>query len=103
MHLPHIDPLTVLAAVSAVATLLGGWLGHRIITPRDHERAAAIAIIARDAAALVVSMNPKADWATLLKSVVEQIATAAGTTNREAIERAAAQALTQLRKNPGVS
>lgn len=89
--------------ILGLAVALGGWLGHRFNTPRDHERAAAISTIARDAAALVVSYNPKGDWATLLKAVVDAIAASAGTTNRDAIERAAAAALTDLGKNPGVT
>lgn len=88
--------------VGLAATLLGGWIATRIIKPKDHERATALATIARDAAALVVSLFPNADWATLLKAVVDRISAAAGTTNRDAIENAAAGALTALGKNPNV-
>lgn len=97
MHFSLTDVIGVLAVA------VGGWLGHRITSPKAHERANVIALIARDAAALVVSLNPKGDWATLLKQVVDQIATSAGTENRDAIERAAASALTSLGKNPGVN
>lgn len=85
------------------ATVIGGWIGTRIIRPRDHDRAEALDRIARGAATLVVSLYPKADWATLLKAVVDQIADSAGTRNRNAIERAAASALTALGKNPGAT
>jgi Co/Zn/Cd efflux system component len=89
--------------VGLFATALGGWLLHRFSSPKDHERAALLAHIAGDAAALVVAMNPGASWSALLKAVVDQIAAAAGlpTANRDAIERAAAAALTGLGKNPG--
>lgn len=81
--------------IGLAATIAGTWLGTRIIRPRDHQRAAALDAIAQGAAALVVSLNPNAKWADLLKSVVQQIAAAAGvpTQNKDAIERAAAKAL----------
>jgi len=81
--------------VGLVATVLGGWLGTRIIRPRDHDRAHALDAIARGAAALMVSLNPNAKWAELLQLTVNSISTAAGvpTTNKDAIERAAAAAL----------
>jgi len=87
--------------IGILATGLGTWLGSRIIQPRDHDRAQALTEIAKGGAALVVSLFPKADWPTLLKAVVDQISASAGTTNRSAIERAAASALTALGKNPG--
>lgn len=89
--------------IALLATGVGGWIGSRIIRPRDHERAALLSRIATDAAALVVAMFPKASWPELLKAVVDQIAAAAGTKNRPAIERAAAAALTALGKNPGAT
>jgi len=90
--------------VGLAATLLGGWLGTRIIRPRDHERAAALDAIARGAAALVLSLNPGAKWADLFQLVVGQISQAAGvpTRNKDAIERAAAAALDGLGKRPGL-
>jgi hypothetical protein len=88
--------------IGLAATLLGGWIGTRIIKPRDHERASALDAIARGAAALVISLNPTAKWADLMAQVVAQISTAAGlpTRNKDAIERAAALALTDRGKLP---
>lgn len=89
--------------IGLAATLVGVWLGHRIIKPRDHERAAALERIASGAAALVVAMNPKAPWADLFNLVVGQVASAAGvpTQSKDAIERAAAAALVTMGKAPG--
>jgi hypothetical protein len=91
--------------IGLAATILGTWLGTRIIRPRDHERAQALDAIAKGAAALVVSIAPPgAKWPDLLKSVVDNISAAAGvpTRNRDAIERAAAAALNAMGKTPGV-
>lgn len=84
------------------ALLLGAWLSKRIVTPKDGERASLLAEIARGAAALVVSLYPKASWAELLEQTVNQIAAAAGvpTRNAAAIQRAAAEALARLGKLP---
>jgi hypothetical protein len=96
----HFDWLSI---VGLIATAVGGWIGHRFTAPKHQDRAALLERIAVAAAALVVSLNPNANWATLLEMVVNQIASAAGTptTNRDAIQRAAASALTHLGKNPG--
>lgn len=93
------------AMVGLAATLVGAWLAHRITTPKDHDRALLLERIALGAAALVVSLNPKADWATLLEETIKQIVTAAGlpTQNGDAIHRAAAAALTSLGRNEGVT
>jgi len=90
--------------IGLAATILGTWIGSRIIRPRDHDRAAALDAIAQGAAALVISLNPGAKWAELLKSVVQQIAAAPGvpTRNKDAIERAAARALIILNRSHGV-
>ena len=91
--------------LGVIATVIGTWLGSRIITPKNHERAAALDAIARGAAALVISLAPAgAKWAELLKSVVQIISSAAGrpTTNVNAIERAAAAALISMGRGPGV-
>jgi len=82
---------------------LGSWFAARLVRPKDHDRAEALSVIAHDGAALAVALNPKGGWATLLKQTVDQIADAAGTSSRVAIERAAAGALTALGKNPGVN
>lgn len=101
----HMDWLNIVNLVATVAIpILGGWLIKKLKTPTDLERAALLEKIAEAAAALVVAMNPKADWATLLQAVIQQIASAAGlpTNNQAAINRAAAAALTKLGKAPGV-
>lgn len=88
--------------ILAAAVAVGSWIGTRIIKPTDKDRAEHLDVIARAAAALVVGMNPTAPWATLLQNVVNQILTAAGlpTSNRAAIERAAANALASLGRLP---
>jgi hypothetical protein len=97
--MPHFD---ITSIVLAAATIVGTWLGTRIIRPRDHERAVILDTIARGAAAIVVSLNPGAKWADLLASVVNNIASSASvpTKSRDAIERAAASALAGLGKRP---
>lgn len=89
--------------ILAVATTLGAWLGHRIASPSDHARAEMLDRIALGAAALVASLYPNADWATLLKMVVERIGDSAGIVSHTAIENAAAHALTTLGKNPATA
>jgi hypothetical protein len=93
--LPFLSPLLLGLAVSA-----GHWLGSKIKNPTDAERAAILEKIADGAAALVVALNPKANWTDLLKAVVQAIEAAAGvpTSNSAAIERAAAAALSKLGK-----
>jgi hypothetical protein len=90
--------------VGLIATVAGLWLGTRIIKPRDHERAAALDAIAKGATALVISLNPTAKWAELIKQIVSTISSSAGlpTANKDAIERAAAAALVAAGKAPGV-
>jgi hypothetical protein len=89
-------------AIGLLAIAVGGWLGRRIITPTDAQRAAHLDKIASGAASLAVSMFPNQPWAILLENTVKQIAAAAGvpTANRDAIQRAAAAALTALGKAP---
>jgi hypothetical protein len=93
MNLPWINSL-----IGLIATGLGAWLWNRAITPKDHERAALLEKIATGAAALVVSLNPGKAWAALLELIVQQIASAPGvpTANQQAIQRAAADALTKI-------
>lgn len=90
--LPFLTPL-----VLTLATGVGGWIMHRFTSPKDHDRAALLESIAAGAAALVVSLNPTADWATLLEQVVAAIKSASSvpTNNADAIQRAAASALTK--------
>jgi hypothetical protein len=96
MHLNWLSIISLLASVAIPA--LGAWFIKKYKTPTDLDRAQLLAHIAEAAAALVVSLNPKADWATLLQQVVQQIASAAGlpTNNAAAINRAAALALTKV-------
>jgi|APFre7841882630_1041343.scaffolds.fasta_scaffold324599_1 hypothetical protein len=93
MNLSWLGPL-----IGVLATLVGSWYAHRIVTPKDHERAALLETIARGAAALVVSLNPGKPWAALLELVIQQIMSAPGvpTANQQAIQRAAAEALTRV-------
>jgi hypothetical protein len=90
-----------------IATGFGGWIARKIGLAHDTQaalhRAQILAVIAQDAAALVVSVNPTAVWSVLLEQTVKQIAAAAGlsTTDQQAIQRAAASALTALGKSPG--
>lgn len=96
MHLNWLSIVQLIASVAVPA--LGAWLIKKYKTPTDLERATLLSHIAEAAAALVVSLNPKADWATLLQQVVAQIASAAGlpTNNMAAINRAAAAALMKV-------
>jgi len=88
--------------IGLAATLIGGWLGHRITKPKDADKAATLDRIARGAVAIIVAAFPKADWTKLLELAVDAISKAAGvpTTNKAAIERSAAAALTEVGKNP---
>lgn len=90
------------ALVGLLATILGSWIGHRLTKPSDHERALLLERIANDAAALIVATFPNAAWAVLLDNVLATIAKSAGlpTRNADALERAAAAALTRLGKAP---
>lgn len=102
----HFDFAAILGPlVGLVATAVGAWIATRITKPKDHERAELLAKIAAGAAALVVALNPGASWATLLQQVEAQIATAAGlpTRNAQAIQRAAAEALSALGKAPNAA
>jgi hypothetical protein len=95
--------LNIINLVASIAVpIIGAWFVKKYKTPTDLDRATLLVHIAEAAAALVVSLNPKADWATLLEAVVQQIAKAAGvpTANADAIQRAAANALTKLGKSP---
>lgn len=96
--LEHLLTYLLPLIVSAAAL----WITRALKTPRDWERAQLLALIAEAAAALVVSINPRAPWANLLQETIKQIAAAAGLPirDRAAIERAAASALAQLGKLP---
>ena len=85
-----------------IATALGGWIGTRIITPTDHQRASLLDTIATGAAAYIVATYPGKPWTELVLLVVQRIKSAAGlpTDNSTAIENAAAAALAALGKVP---
>ena len=97
LNQPWVSQLIQLAALA-----LGGWFVRKHTRPTDHDRAAHLARIAEDTASLVMSLNPKADWATLLQMVVTQLVTASGLdiTDHAALERAAAGALARLGRAP---
>jgi hypothetical protein len=98
----HFDPLSLLSPLLlGFAVAAGHWLGSKIKNPTDADRATILAHIADGAAALVIALNPKANWTDLLKSTVQAIEAAAGvpTSNAAAIERAAASALSKLGKS----
>lgn len=83
-------------AISGVLTLaVASWIGHRVTSAKDHERAALLSTIANDAAALAVSKFPASPWSVLFQETVAQISDASGlpTGNADAINRAAAGAL----------
>ena len=85
-------------AALVMLPMLAGWLRK----PKVHERAMALDAIARGAAALAMSLAPKASWAEKLSATIAQMEKAAGlpTANRDAIERAAAGALSQMGELP---
>jgi len=95
--------LNIINLVATVAVpVLGAWLIKKLRTPTDLDRATLLAHIAEAAAALVVSLNPKADWATMLQQVIQQIASASGlpTNNQAAITRAATLGLLKAGVQP---
>lgn len=95
--LPVLSPVLL-----GLGVALGNWFHGRIVKPADYQRASILQQIAEGAAALVISTNtnPKATWPDLLKQIVQAIESAAGlpTHNADAIQRAAAAALTKLGK-----
>lgn len=100
----HVNFVSVIGpVVGLIATIVGGFLGTRMVTPKDHERGALLSRIAEESAALVVSLNPTAPWADLLQNLIQRISAASGlpTSNTQAIENAAAAALVKLGKTPG--
>jgi hypothetical protein len=60
-----------------------------------------LALIAQDAAALVIALYPNAKWAELLDAVVKILVTAGKVKDRAVLERAAAGALVRAGKRPG--
>jgi hypothetical protein len=95
---PVVNTLMPLVAVAAA-----GVIARYIKTPGDKARADLLSTIANGAAAYVLSLNPNAAWADLLRDVIQAISSAAGlpTRNVQAIEREAAAALIRLGRVPG--
>ena len=90
------------SAIGLAAVIVGGLAARHIKTPSDAQRAANLAQLAADAAALVAGNNPKNTYAQLLPMVVQAVSSGAGvpTDSGPAIERAAAGALARLGKLP---
>jgi len=95
--MPVLNTLVPVAAIAAA-----GWIAKQIKKPSDKERADLLSIIANSAAAYVLSLNPGAVWADLVRDVIQSISASAGlpTKNVQAIEREAVAALLRLGKAP---
>jgi hypothetical protein len=90
-------------ALTPIGVLLTGWLHAKVTsTPSDADKAAHLAQLARDAAALAYSLFPNLPQQELVAKIVAILSTIAGvpTTNKDALERAATGALLAL-KPPG--
>jgi hypothetical protein len=96
--LPVLKNLVPVAGIAAAA-----WIVKHIKKPSDKERADLLSIIANASAAYVLTLNPGAAWADLVRDVIQAISASAGlpTRNVQAIEREAAAALIRLGKAPG--
>jgi len=95
--LPVVHTLIPVAAIAAA-----GWIAKHIKKPSDKDRADLLSIIANAAAAYVLTLNPNAAWADLVRDVIQAISASAGlpTRNVQAIEREAVAALVRLGKVP---
>jgi hypothetical protein len=91
--------------VPVAALAVAGWIAKLIKQPSDRERADLLSIISNAAAAYVVSLNPNAAWADLVRDVIQSISASAGlpTKNVQAIEREAVAALVRLGIAPNAS
>jgi hypothetical protein len=82
----------------AALPVVGLWIAHRLTKPRDHDRAALIARIASDAAALAVHLFPYWTVDDLVARVVEDLRRASGLTGNELVlKRAAVAAVNEAR------
>lgn len=101
MHFPWSNLLE--AGIAAAGLWIGSTLAKSHANSATFQRAVVLEKIAAAAASIVVALYPTAPWALLLEQVVARVSAAAGlpTKNADAIERAAAHALTGLGKNPG--
>jgi hypothetical protein len=90
------------AILTVVVAVLGGLINHSVKTPKDHDRALQVSLLADDAAAVVLALNASAPWAQLVTDTVNRLKAAAGipTTNLTALEQAATGALMRLGKTP---
>jgi hypothetical protein len=83
-------------ALQLGAAAFAVWFGKHVKNGADAQRALALAQIAKDVARAVLAKNPNLPWLSLVKDVVDTLATVAGVTNTAALERAAISALTEL-------
>lgn len=86
----------VQAALPIIVSILGVAIHNAIKTPNDAQRAVSLSKIAEGIAAMVVIQNPGASWATLLKTVVDQLKIVPNdttTSNTAILNRVAAAAL----------
>jgi len=95
---PWILPAALLAS-TIVHALFAHW---RSKSMTDQERAALLAQLAQDSAAVVTAAYPGKPWADLLTQVVQRLLAAPGvpTQSRQALEGAASAALMRLGKSP---
>lgn len=91
----HLDWNAILVIVVGA---LGAILRQAIVTPSDSDRAHLITRLADDAAAVVLNLNPKADWAQMVRDVIAKLAAnpATATENSHVLESAAIGALSRL-------
>ena len=90
------------AFVPTIALMLGGFIAHRFASPKDHEQAKHLAIVAGQLAAVLVIAQPNASWAQLVQQLVNQISDAAGLSAvaQADVLRAAQAALVAAGKRP---
>jgi len=95
--MPAVQTLVPVAALA-----VAGWIAKHIKKPSDKDRADLLSIIANAAAAYVLSLNPTAAWADLVRDAIQRISASAGlpTKNIQAIEQEAVAALLRLGKVP---
>jgi hypothetical protein len=90
----HLDFATLWTLFQpAIVGALGGFILHALHTPKDHERAQQLGTIAGDIAVLVVAEAGGAPWATMLKSVIDQLKAYNLTANTDVLDQVAQAAL----------
>lgn len=77
------------------------WLS-RLFEGDPYQGALLLRLMAEDAAAIAIAMNPTANWGALLTNIIHQVATtrSSPTTNQAVIQRAAVAALLKYGKTP---